>query len=165
MTKATTLDRFDHALLALVQRDNQTPARLLAEQVGLSESAVLRRLRRLRAEGVIIADRALVRPAALGLPLTLHVLVSLERESAAELDGFIRKTRSRPEVRQAWYVTGEADFVLLLQLPDMEAYDRFAREVFHDDPNVKAFRTIVAMREIVGPADARPLAMPLSSRN
>ncbi|RDJ20788.1 Lrp/AsnC family transcriptional regulator [Bosea caraganae] len=158
MTKTAALDRFDHALLALVQQDNQTPARLLAEQVGLSESAVLRRLRRLRAEGVIIADKAVVRPAALGLPLTLHVLVSLERESAAELDAFIRKTRSRPEVRQAWYVTGETDFVLLLQLPDMEAYDRFAREVFHDDPNVKAFRTIVAMREIVGPADARPLA-------
>lgn len=157
MTKTAALDRFDHALLALVQQDNQTPARLLAEQVGLSESAVLRRLRRLRREGVIIADKAMVRPAALGLPLTLHVLVSLERESAAELDAFIRKTRSRPEVRQAWYVTGEADFVLLLQLPDMEAYDRFAREVFHDDPNVKAFRTIVAMREIVGPADARPL--------
>jgi Lrp/AsnC family transcriptional regulator, leucine-responsive regulatory protein len=158
MTKTAALDRFDHALLTLVQQDNQTPARLLAEQVGLSESAVLRRLRRLRREGVIIADKAMVRPAALGLPLTLHVLVSLERESAAELDAFIRKTRSRPEVRQAWYVTGEADFVLLLQLPDMEAYDRFAREVFHDDPNVKAFRTIVAMREIVGPADARPLA-------
>lgn len=157
MTKTAALDRFDHALLALVQQDNQTPARLLAEQVGLSESAVLRRLRRLRREGVIIADKAMVRPAALGLPLTLHVLVSLERESAAELDAFIRKTRSRPEVRQAWYVTGEADFVLLLQLPDMEAYDRFARQVFHDDPNVKAFRTIVAMREIVGPADARPL--------
>lgn len=159
MTKTAALDRFDHALLALVQQDNQTPARLLAEQVGLSESAVLRRLRRLRAEGVIIADRALVRPAALGLPLTLHVLVSLERESAAELDAFIRKARSRAEVRQAWYVTGEADFVLLLQLPDMEAYDRFARAVFHDDPNVKSFRTIVAMREIVGPADARPLMM------
>lgn len=158
MTKTAALDRFDHALLALVQQDNQMPARILAEQVGLSESAVLRRLRRLRSEGVIIADKAMVRPAALGLPLTLHVLVSLERESAAELDAFIRKTRSRPEVRQAWYVTGEADFVLLLQLPDMEAYDRFAREVFHDDPNVKAFRTIVAMREIVGPADARPLA-------
>lgn len=157
MTKTATLDRFDHALLALVQQDNQIPARLLAEQVGLSESAVLRRLRRLRSEGVIIADKAMVRPAALGLSLTLHVLVSLEREGAAELDAFIRKTRSRPEVRQAWYVTGEADFVLLLQLPDMEAYDRFAREVFHDDPNVRAFRTIVAMREIVGPADARPL--------
>lgn len=157
MTKTAALDRFDHALLALVQQDNQTPARILAEQVGLSESAVLRRLRRLRREGVIIADRALVRPAMLGLPLTLHVLVSLEREGAAELDAFIRKARSRAEVRQAWYVTGEADFVLLLQLPDMEAYDRFAREVFHDDPNVRAFRTIVAMREIVGPADARPL--------
>ncbi len=160
MPNSVALDRFDHALLALVQKNNQRPARLLAAKVGLSESAVLRRLRRLRREGVIVADRALVRPAALGLPLTLHVLVSLERESAAQLDAFIRKVRARPEIRQAWYVTGEADFVLLLQLPDMEAYDLFARDVFHDDPNVRAFRTIVAMREIVGPADAQPLAAP-----
>jgi Lrp/AsnC family leucine-responsive transcriptional regulator len=160
MTKIATLDRFDRALLALVQRNNQIPARLLAEQVGLSESAVLRRLRRLRQDGVIAADISVVRPAMIGLPLTVHVLVSLEREGAAELDTFTRKIRGRSEVRQAWYVTGEADFVLLLQLPGMEAYDNFAREVFHDDPNVKAFRTIVAMREVVGTADARSLSPP-----
>jgi DNA-binding Lrp family transcriptional regulator len=160
MTKTVTLDRFDAALLSFVQRDNQMPARLLAEKVGLSESAVLRRLRRLRQEGVIAADVAVVHPAAVGLPLTVHVLVSLEREGARELDAFTRKVRARPEVRQAWYVTGEADFVLLLRLPGMDAYDTFAREVFHDDPNVKAFRTIVAMREVVGLADAGALPIP-----
>ncbi|MBF9235350.1 Lrp/AsnC family transcriptional regulator [Microvirga sp. BT350] len=158
MTNSVSLDRFDHALLALVQRNNQTPARILAEQVGLSESAVLRRLRQLRRTGVIAADIAVVRPALIGLPLTVHVLVSLERESAAELDAFNRKIRSRSEVRQAWYVTGEADFVLHLQLSGMEAYDTFAREVFHDDPNVKAFRTIVAMREVVSQVNARGLS-------
>jgi DNA-binding Lrp family transcriptional regulator len=160
MTKIATLDRFDHALLALVQRDNQTPARLLAEQVALSESAVLRRLRRLRQEGVIAADVAVVRPATIGLPLSVHVLVSLERETVAQLDAFTHTIRGRSEVRQAWYVTGEADFVLLLQLSGMEAYDVFAREVFHSNPNIKAFRTIVAMREVVGAADAKPLSAP-----
>jgi len=160
MPKNTNLDRFDRALLDLVQRDNQTPARALAEQVGLSESAVLRRLRRLRQDGVIAADIAVVHPATIGLPLTVHVLVSLDREGAKELDAFTRKIRRRSEVRQAWYVTGEADFVLLLQLAGMEAYDAFAREVFHDDPNVKAFRTIVAMREVVSAADTNPLSPP-----
>jgi Lrp/AsnC family transcriptional regulator, leucine-responsive regulatory protein len=97
-----------------------------------------------------------VSSAVLGLPLTIHVLVSLEREGAALLDAFTRKLRGRPEVRQAWYVTGDADFVLLLQLASMEAYEAFAREVFHDDPNVRAFRTIIAMREIIGPANSKP---------
>lgn len=156
MPDSVTLDRFDRALLAEVQRDNQQPARQLAEHVGLSESTVLRRLRRLRREGVIVADVSVVHPAVLGLPLTLHVLVSLEREGLSELDAFTRRLRARPEVRQAWYVTGEAEFVLQLQLAGMEAYEGFARDLFHDDPNVRTFRTFVAIRRVVGATDSRP---------
>jgi Lrp/AsnC family transcriptional regulator, leucine-responsive regulatory protein len=156
MPKSVALDDFDRSLLAQVQIDNQLPARRLAERIGLSESAVLRRLRRLRREGIIVADVSVVSPAVLGLPLTIHVLVSLEREGAALLDAFTRKLRGRLEVRQAWYVTGDADFILLLQLASMEAYEVFTREVFHDDSNVRAFRTIIAMREIVGPANSKP---------
>ncbi|PTM40837.1 Lrp/AsnC family transcriptional regulator [Bosea sp. 124] len=150
MTKITDLDRFDHALLEEVQRDNQTPARILAERVGLSQSAVLRRLRRLRAEKIITADIAIVNPAVLGVPVTIHVLVSLVRGSQLA-DEFARKLGSRPEIRQASYVTGGADFVLHLQVESMEAYAAFAREIFHDDPNVSSFYTYVAMREVVGP--------------
>ena len=142
------LDRFDHALLALLRQDNQQPARALAEAVGLSESAVLRRVRALRRRGAILADVSVVHPAVLGTPLTVHVLVSLEREGSAALDAFERKLRARPEVQSAWYVTGEADFVLTLRLPGMAAYEDFTRAMFHDDPNVKAFRTIVALREV-----------------
>jgi DNA-binding Lrp family transcriptional regulator len=119
------LDRFDRALLKRLQINNQIPAHRLAEQVGLSESAVLKR--RLRRDGVIAADVSILHPAVLGLSLTVHVLVSLEREDAAALDAFTSKIRSRSEVRQAWYVTGEADFLLLLKLPGMEAYESFAR--------------------------------------
>jgi Lrp/AsnC family transcriptional regulator, leucine-responsive regulatory protein len=148
-TETAKLDQFDHALLRLVQKNNLTPARLLAEKVGLSESAVLRRLRVLRSNGTIIADRAVVGPVALGLPLSVHVLVSLEREGARELDGFIRTLKKRPEVRQASYVTGDADFVLLLQLSGMDQYDDFTQEVFHSDPNVKSFRTLVTIRDVM----------------
>jgi Lrp/AsnC family transcriptional regulator, leucine-responsive regulatory protein len=146
--KTVDLDQFDRAILDRLQVDNQTPARVLAEQVGLSESAVLRRMRSLRKNGVIIADVSVVHPAALGTPVTIHVLVSLEREGTAALNAFEQKVRAREEVQGAWYVTGEADFALLLRVGSMEAYERFTREVFHDDPNVRAFRTIVALREV-----------------
>ena len=146
--KTVGLDKFDRALLDRLRVNNQTPARILAEQVGLSESAVLRRLRSLRKNGVIIADVSVVHPAALGTPLTIHVLVSLESEGTAALDAFEQKVRAREEVQSAWYVTGEVDFVLLLQVCDMETYERFTREVFHDDPNVKAFRTLIVLREV-----------------
>ena len=161
MPPKTALDRFDFALLDLVQRDNQIPARLLAEKVGLSESAALRRLRRLRRDKVIAADVSIVRPEAIGLPLTIVALVSMERESASALDAFARRARARPEVRRCWYVTGEADWVLVLQLASMADYEAFTREMFLADPNVRAFRTLVAMREAVGEGEERrPLAPP-----
>jgi DNA-binding Lrp family transcriptional regulator len=154
MTETTMLDRFDLALLQLVQANNLTPARILAEKVGLSESAVLRRLRQLRSNGTIAADVAIVRPASMGLPLSILVLVSLERETGNELDSFIRKIRKRPEVRQANYVTGDVDFVLVLQIAGMQEYDAFTQDVFHDDANVKSFRTLVTIRNVVDPIDA-----------
>ena len=156
---APSLDALDFELLDLVQRDNQLPARVLAERAGgLSESAALRRLRRLRRAGVIAADVAVVRPEAVGLPLTVLALVSLERESAAALDAFARRVRARAELRQCWYVTGDTDWVLVMRLPSMETYAALTRELFLADGNVRSFRTLVAMREIVGEADARPLS-------
>ncbi len=148
MTEIVTLDQFDRKLLALVQKNNLRPARELAEAVGLSESAVLRRLRRMRGEGVIVADVAVVDPAVAGEVVSIHVLVSLERERSFDLDAFIRKIRLRPEVKKIWYVTGEVDFVLLLRLPGMDHYADFVDDVFHADENVKSFKTIVAIREI-----------------
>ncbi|WP_232629620.1 Lrp/AsnC family transcriptional regulator [Methylobacterium sp. Leaf118] len=160
MTKSATLDRFDRALLAAVQQDNLTPARVLAERVGLSESAVLRRLRRMRQEGVILADVSVVSPEVLGLPVTLHVLVSLERETSASLDAFVKTLRARSEVVAAWYVTGDADYLLQLRLPNMAAYEDFSRTVFQDEPNVRSFRTMVSMRQVVGEKTVQNLLLP-----
>jgi Lrp/AsnC family transcriptional regulator, leucine-responsive regulatory protein len=155
--KKAQLDARDLTLLALVQRNNQMPARLMAEKAGLSESAALRRLRRLRNDGIIAADVSIVQPSALGLPLTVIVLVSLAREGAAVVDSFATRLGAQPEVRQCWYVTGDADWVVVLRLASMESYESFTRKVFLSDPNVLTFRTLVAMREAVGEADARPL--------
>lgn len=152
------LDDFDHRLLALVRRDNQQPARVLADRVGLSESAVSRRLRRLRDEGVIVADVAVVDPARLEGRLTMHVLVEMEREGSAALDAFVASITARPEVQAAWYVTGETDFVLYVAAPTMEAYEVFTREALNDDARVRAFKTLISIRELL-PLDParRPL--------
>lgn len=153
MAKSIELDRADRALLQEMQIDNQTPARVLAERLGLSQSAVLRRLRRLRALKIIIADVSIVDPRTLGVPVTIHVLVSLERGSRTAAD-FARKLQQRPEVKHASYVTGGSDFVIHLQMESMEAYAVFAQEMFHDDANVTEYHTYVSMREVVGPASS-----------
>lgn len=149
MTEIVTLDSFDRRLLDLVRRDNLEPARSLAAKVGLSESAVLRRLRRLRATGVITADIALVDPARITPTITMHVLVEMERESRAVMRGFEAALAARPEVVAAWNVTGTTDYVLIVAVPSVEAYDRFTCEMLSDEAHVRAFETMVSLREIV----------------
>lgn len=145
----TVLDSFDRALLDVVQRNNLTPAREIAKEVGLSESAVLRRLRRLRRAGIIVRDLSVVRPASLGRTLTVIVLVSLVREGLMQIEKFSAVIRARSEVVNTWYVTGEADFVVVLQLKDMSHYELFTHEVFLSDPNVAGFKTMVSMRDVI----------------
>lgn len=162
----SAIDAFDRALLELVQQNNLTPARALAERVGLSESAVHRRLRRLRATGAIVADVSIVKPASLGRPLTMFVLVSMVREGRAQIEAFRDRLQGRPEVVSVWYVTGNVDFVLLLNLSDMAEYEAFSNELFLSDPNIGKFETLMSLRELVFPphrqADGR--ASPESSR-
>ena len=144
MQENADLDSFDRRLLALVRRDNLQPARVLADKVGLSESAVS-----LRDEGIIIADVAVVDPARLARALTMHVLVEMEREGTAVLDALIDKLTARPEVQAAWYVTGDTDLILYVVVPTMEAYEVFTREMLNDDARVRAFKTLISIREVL----------------
>jgi len=154
----TDLDDFDRRLLELVRENNIEPARILADKLGLSISAVLRRLRRLRDEKVIIADIAVVDPALTGSALTMHVLVRMKDAGRRPLDVFSRDIARRPEVTGAWEVTGEDDFVLKVQVASMEEYDAFTRSVLGDENGVLAFKTFIAIRKILeDDLSSRPL--------
>lgn len=149
MTLSITLDLFDVKLLELVRRDNLLPARTIAERVGLSESAVLRRLRRLRREGAIIGDVALLHPDLTGASLTMHVLIEMNRQARSVSDAFIARLNARPEVEAAWDVSGEIDFLVTLHVPDMTAYDAFSRDVLQSDETIRNFQTLIVIRQVV----------------
>ncbi len=149
MTKSVDLDAFDRRILALVRRDTLEPARSIAAKVGLSESAVLRRLRRLRASGIIMADVALIDPARLAPSITIHVIVELIQSGLRAEQAFARKLETRSEVIGAWNVTGRSDFLLIVTVPSIDVYQRFADEVLASDENVRDFETMVSLREIV----------------
>jgi DNA-binding Lrp family transcriptional regulator len=149
MPKIADLDEFDRRLIDLVRRDNLTPARILADKVGLSISAVLRRLRRLREEGVIVDDVAVIDPALTGAALTMHVLVRMKEAGRRSIDAFARKIARYPEVTGAWEVTGDDDFVLKIQVGSMEEYDAFTRQTLDDDSGVQAFKTLITIRTVV----------------
>ncbi len=139
------LDRFDRQLLNLVQDDASQTAERLAEKVGLSPSAIQRRLRRLRDEGVIVRDTAVVDPKRVGRPTFFVVSLQMERERP-ELLGQLREWLAAQEhIQQAFYVTGEVDFVLVITAPDTETYDALMARLISDNPNVKRFTTSVAL--------------------
>jgi len=144
----TELDRADAALLEAVQKNNRLTSEELAQIVNLSPTACQRRLKRLRAEGVIEADVAIVSPKAAGRQTTMIVLVSLERERADIVDRFKAAIRNTREVMIGYYVTGDADFLLVVTAKDMEAYEQFTRRFFYENHDIKGFKTMVVMDRV-----------------
>ncbi|MBB4840761.1 Lrp/AsnC family leucine-responsive transcriptional regulator [Sphingomonas kyeonggiensis] len=150
MTKIEPLDSFDRKLLELLQRDVQQPVAALAEKVGLSAPACYRRIRRLRETGVIEREIAVVHPKTLGWPLSMIVLVTLERETADTVSEMFEIFRREPEVMEAWNVTGDHDFAVRIIARDMESYDDLVRRLFSADERVRTFETLVVIRETGG---------------
>ncbi|MFZ5792477.1 MAG: Lrp/AsnC family transcriptional regulator [Pseudomonadota bacterium] len=142
------LDKIDLRLLESVQRNNRLTSDELGDLVGLSPTACQRRLKRLREAGVIEADVAVLSPAAVGRPLQMLVSVSLERERADIIDRFKRAIRDTPEIMSGYYVTGEADFVLVVSARDMADYEAFTRRFFYENADIKGFKTMVVMDRV-----------------
>lgn len=155
MTDFVTLDDFDHRLLARVRRNNLEPARVTAEAVGLSESAVLRRLRRLRAEGVIAADVAVIDPARVEPRIVLHVQVEMNSQERPVTDAFKRAMTQSPEIQAAWDVTGQTDFLLTVSVRSMAEYEAFCLRELTTEKGVRAFQSMIVIREVVGFDPAR----------
>lgn len=142
------LDRIDARLLAELQRNNRVSSEELGELVGLSSTGIQRRLKRLRSSGIIEADIAVVSPKAVGRDVMMLVMVSLERERADIIDTFKHSIRSTPEIMSGYYVTGDADFVLVVTTRNMEEYEQFTRQFFYNNPNIKGFKTMVVMDRV-----------------
>jgi Lrp/AsnC family transcriptional regulator, leucine-responsive regulatory protein len=139
------LDLFDRRLLNLVQEDAGQTSERIAEQIGLSSSAVQRRLKRLREEGVIVRESAIVDPKKVGRPTFFVVSLQVERERPELLTQLREWLAAQPHVQQAFYVTGEADFVVVITAPDTETYDALMSRMIGENPNVKRFTTNVAL--------------------
>ncbi len=148
MTGRIALDAFDIAILRILQEDNTTPQRRIGETVNLSAPAVQRRIKRMEETGVIRGNVALLDPAKVGQPITIFVEVEVESEQSAEIDALKRRFSAAPEVQQCYYVTGEADFILILLVTDMAHYERLTRTLFFDSGNVRKFRTFIAMDNV-----------------
>jgi Lrp/AsnC family transcriptional regulator, leucine-responsive regulatory protein len=143
-----TLDAFDRNILARYQHDVKIPAALIGEEVGLSAAAVQRRIKRMREAGVIRAEIADIDPAKVGLPVTVIVHVDIEKETLHYIDAFKAHMKKRDEVQQCWYTTGQTDFILVVRVASMAAYEQFARDALVGLENVARFTSYVVLSEV-----------------
>ncbi len=143
-----TLDEFDRAILARYQHSTRLPAQAMGDAVGLSAAAVQRRIKRMRETGVIVAEIAQINPTTVGLPITVIVNVDIERETLTHVDAFKATMRKSPAVQQCWYTTGPTDFILVVRVASMAAYEQFTREVLVSHDNVVKFTSYVVLDEV-----------------
>ncbi|MFM2483190.1 Lrp/AsnC family transcriptional regulator [Celerinatantimonas sp. YJH-8] len=133
---AMELDRFDRQLLALLQQNCRFSSEQLAERVGLSASAVQRRTKRLREQGIIVAEVAMVDPNQLP-HLTFLVSIELERDNYPALEQFKQWIKHEAAVQQVFYVTGDVDLVAVVTATDTRDYDNFSERLMVANPCVR----------------------------
>lgn len=139
------MDSFDYRILEAIQLNSRVSLETLAHNIGLSSSAVQRRIRKLKADGVIAAEQAILNPQK--IPGYLTAIVDIELVSGGEkvLDAFIRKMDQHPNVQQVFYVAGDADFVVILVAKDMEDFDALTRTLFMSK-NIQKFTSKIVIK-------------------
>jgi Lrp/AsnC family transcriptional regulator, leucine-responsive regulatory protein len=142
------LDRIDFKILAILQGNNQISNAELADTVGVSAPTCLRRVRRLRDQGIITADVSIVDPTKLGSDLMIIVEVELNEEDTTSMKDFEKTVIGHKLVKQCYLVTGEADYVLFVSTRDMREYEIFAGEMFFSNKLVKKFKTQIVMSRL-----------------
>ncbi len=143
-----TIDEFDRAILNLLQKNNKLTSLEISFEVGLSQSAVQRRIKRLRKNNVIKADISIIRPESVGLEITCIVDVILCEGNTKAINDFKKSMSKCKEVAHCYYVTGSYDFVLIIQAKNMAHFEEFQKNYLMDNLNLKHFYTHVVMDKV-----------------
>jgi Lrp/AsnC family transcriptional regulator, leucine-responsive regulatory protein len=142
------IDLTDRKMLQILQRDGRISNAALAEQLHLSPSPCLRRLRALEHEGLITGYRAELSREKLGLGLTLFVELKVEGHSERNAATITDALRAVPEVISAHIVSGSADFLLEVVVADLRDYERLLFDTLLALPNVSDVRSNFALRAV-----------------
>lgn len=145
---AIAVDRFDLALLNELQREGRATNAVLGERIGLSASQVSRRIQRLEEAGVLGRYAALLDPDMVGLGVLASVSVSLERHGIGYGEQFEREIAGMPEVIECLSVTGEADYVLRVVAPDLDAFSEFMMKYLLRAAGVVNVKSSIALKKI-----------------
>lgn len=142
------LDAVDRRILGVMQEDARISNVDLAERVGISPSPCWRRVKALEEAGIIQRHVTLVDPAAVGLPVSVFVQVTLERQIEAALETFERTVLERPEVMECYLMTGDSDYLLRVVVADLAAYERFLMDHLTRINGVASINSSFALKQV-----------------
>jgi Lrp/AsnC family transcriptional regulator, leucine-responsive regulatory protein len=140
------MDSMDRKLLNLLQRDASRTNADIADEVGMSPSSCLRRIRKLRKTGIIDRIVAILSPAKAGRVIKAMVTIELKLHGEQHMRRFLNIAKEEEAVSHAYAVTGEVDVVLMLNLKNMEEYDALSKRLFLDQTNVSRYLTMMVIR-------------------
>lgn len=143
-----SLDEIDRRILVELQRDGRLTNHDLAGRIGVSASPCWRRVRALEEAGVIKGYAALVDPAALGLNVSVFTQVSLERQEKKALQVFEAAVGEWPEIMECYLMTGDADYLLRVVVPDLAAYERFLMARLTRIRGIASIKSSFALRSV-----------------
>jgi len=144
-----TLDAIDRAILMALQRDGRLSNVMLAEEVGLSESACLRRVKLLERNGIIDRYTMLVDQGGVGKSGNVFVQITLDRQTHAELETFESAVRDVPEVMECYLMTGTSDYLLRVIVEDTSDYERLHTQYLTCLPGVVRVQSSFALRTVI----------------
>ncbi len=145
----TTLDEIDKKILAALQGNARLSNVELADHAGLSPSPCLRRVRTLEDDGIIKGYAALVDQESVGLPVSVFVMVSLEKQVERALELFEERIRALPEVMECYLMTGDSDYLLRVVTRDLQAYEQFLMQQLTKFPGVNSIKSSFALKQVV----------------
>ena len=142
------LTDIDRRILGVMQLDGRMTIQAIADRVGLSPSPCLRRIRRMEEGGIITAYSITLDQRAVGLPVSVFVSITLERQRARELDRFADAIAGWPEVMECYLMTGQFDYLLRVVCADLGAYEAFLREKLTQVDGVGSIESSFALGQV-----------------
>lgn len=139
------IDEIDRKILRTLSREGRLSNLALAERVGLSPSACLRRVATLEKQGVISGYRAVISGEKTGVGFIAYITVGLSQHTKATQQAFERAMERAPEVRECHNITGAVEYLLRVEARDLVAYKHFHTEVLGSLPQVNTLQTYVVM--------------------
>ena len=143
-----TLDRFDRAILQVLQIEGRISNTELAQRVSLSESACLRRVRALEESGLIERYAAILNQQKAGLPVNVFVNITLDRQDEPDLRKFEESVRKIPEVIECYLMTGDYDYTLRVVVADTADFERVHSKYLTRLPGVARVHSSFALRAV-----------------